>query len=189
MFEFFLETLSKIYDEYCTLTYTSKLSREQLRDISNKVPKPLEFNEKIKRFKCEIMDEYDISSSDFDKALKIIKQHPEFSWNMGKELLICKFSDNSLLLLKECSRGENDWMLEYKNIPDDEFYALLSYKELGRFPSLYNFSEEFSSIFNDFKSSLRLDVYALTPSVDLEYIIAGMEMCCQNKYATFLKSK
>ncbi|WP_164174238.1 hypothetical protein [Ruminococcus flavefaciens] len=187
LFEDFLKNLSSIHSEYSTLTYTSKLSRKQLEDISHLVPKPENFNAMIASFRTQIMSKYQLSKSDFDKALRIIREHNEFSWNIGKELLCQKIRPEVLELIKECARDEKEWEDSYKFLSKDEFYSVLAFKELGRYPNQY-YSEDYSIIVRDFQNR-QLDKYALKPSVDLKYVISGMKMCGQHSYAEILETQ
>lgn len=184
LFEDFLKNVSNIYSEYSTLTYTSKLSRKQLEDISHLIPKPVNFNAMIASFKTQIMSKYQLSKSDFDRALKIIREHNEFSWNMGKELLCQEIRTEVLELIKECARGEKEWEDVYRFLSKDEFYSVLAFKELGRYSNLY-YSEDYNMIVRDFHNR-QLNEYALKPSVDLKYVICGMKKCGQHTYADIL---
>lgn len=186
LFEDFLKNLSNIYSEYSTLTYTSRLSRKQLEDISHLVPKPESFNTMIDSFKSQIMSKYQLSKSDFDKALRIIRKHNEFSWNIGNELLCQEIRTEVLELLKKCARGEKEWDDEFTFLSKEEFYSILAFKELGRYSNDY-YSEDYYIIFRDFQNR-RLDHYALKPCIDLKYLIKGMIMCGQHTYAKFLEA-
>lgn len=186
LFEDYLNNLSNIHREYSTLTYTSKLSRKQLEEISLLVPKPDKFNSMIESFKIQIMSKYQLSKSDFDKALKIIRNHNEFSWNTGKELLCQKIRTVVLVLIKQCACCEKEWEDVYSFLSKDEFYSILAFKELGRYSYQY-YSEDYNMIVRDFQNR-RLDQYALKPNVDLKFVIRGMIMCGQHTYAELLKT-
>lgn len=184
-FEDFLQNLSVIKGEYETTTYTSKLSRQQIKEISYILPKPDAFNEKIKEVKDQVMSKYNLSSSDFDRAVKIIKNHPEFSLNCGKEIILCEISQPTLDVLIDCII--NNKPINYNSkIPLDESYALLTYNELGRTGSNY-YSEDYNYVCKDMAiNESKLNIYS--PIVEIQKIIKGMRLCGQKTYADILEN-
>ncbi len=184
-FEDFLQNLSVIKREYETTTYTSKLSRQQIKEISYALPKPDAFNENIKEVKEQVTSKYNLSSSDFDKVVKIIKNHPEFSLNCGKEIILCEISQPTLDVLIDCIIN-NKSLDDNLKIPSDEVYALLTYKELGRTGCNY-YSEDYSCVYK-YMSERKLDIHSIIPRVDIRKIIEGMRLCGQKTYADILEN-
>lgn len=85
-----------LYEQYSTGTYTKKLSREQLEKISNMIDiNNLDTFDDIKE---KIISEYELSKNDFSKALDVIKNHREFSLNIGREI---KFGNIKETTIKE----------------------------------------------------------------------------------------
>ena len=66
------------------------------------------------------MKKYNLSSTDFDKVIKIIEAHPEFSLNYGKELILCEISPSTLNTLINCSIS-NSMRDSFKKIPIENF--------------------------------------------------------------------
>jgi hypothetical protein len=184
-FEDFLQNLSYIRREYETATYTSKLSRKQIEEVSNLLPNPEKYKEKIKEVKAKVMKKYNLSSTDFDKVIKIIEAHPEFSLNYGKELILCEISPSTLNTLINCSIS-NSMRDSFKKIPIEEFYALLTYEELGRHMFEY-FSEDYSCIHKQI-SECKQCVYSIHPIINVSRIIEGMRLCGQKTYADILEN-
>lgn len=95
--EYFYHICDVFIRERLTGTFTSKLSRVQLQEIS----KLIDFNnwEAIKENKEKICKNYNLSSNDFSKAINIIKKHREFSKNAGKEIQFGNISNQTLINL------------------------------------------------------------------------------------------
>lgn len=76
-----------LIQEYRVNTYTNKLSRNEIREISLSVGlhKDWSAGDGIKTAKTSICSKYGLSSTDFGKAINIIKNHYEFSQNIGIE--------------------------------------------------------------------------------------------------------
>lgn len=82
-FEYLTNTL--IY-EYAQNTFTPELSREDLRQISHILPsKDTWSGESFDKVKEKIQSEFGLSNRKLSKAIDIIKNHKEFSHNIGIE--------------------------------------------------------------------------------------------------------
>ncbi len=184
-FEDFLQNLYYIRREYETATYTSKLSRQQIEEISYALPKSEDFKEKIKEVKDQVTSKYNLSSSDFDKVVEIIENHPEFSLNCGKEIILCEISRPAIDMLVYCVIN-NKSIDDNLKIPSNEVYALLTYKELGRTGCKY-YSEDYSYVYK-YMSERKLDIHSIIPRVDIPKIIAGMRLCGQKTFAEILEN-
>ena len=125
-----------------TDTFTSKLNRSQIADISKKLPNISDWkSDKFDTAKMEICREYNLSSNEFSKVVDIIKKHREFSFNIGVEIKFKILSEKTIKALCElikAGREINDVPLLEKcylenggiftTIPDSENYSPENYK-------------------------------------------------------------
>lgn len=81
--------LATVVDEVKTGTFTSKLTRGQLFDIANALPDRGVWGEdEFKAAKRKIMEEYDLSGTDFKKATQVISKTRCLSFRVGIEIPI-----------------------------------------------------------------------------------------------------
>lgn len=108
----------EIVREYGTGTYTTKLSRAELFELARQLPPRSEWqeSEKFDVIKQEFRIKYDLSSNDFQRAIRKIQGHPMLSEMIGVELPIpwvgAELVDrlhaihNGAMLLTDLSSGE-----------------------------------------------------------------------------------
>lgn len=95
--DYFYSYFCNLLDEqYSTGTFTKKLSREQLEEISHMID--ITNLETFDDDKEKIISKYKLSKNDFSKALDVIKSHREFSLNIGREI---KFGNIKETTIKE----------------------------------------------------------------------------------------
>lgn len=85
-FEKFYSEIEIIYSEYKTGSYTKRLSREDIKNIADKLPDKSQWTETaFDDIRNEIKSEYGIGSKELSDAVSIIKSVPEFSAKIGME--------------------------------------------------------------------------------------------------------
>lgn len=125
-FELQMEVL---INEYRWRTYTSKLSREEIRQIAKKLPPYKNWgSEDFKPIKSAIQVEFGLSSNDFNRAVCVIKKHREFSCMIGIEIPLEGVSIDIFERLKNISVGAAD----YESLSNDEWVRLAAICEIGR---------------------------------------------------------
>ena len=92
--EYLIHVYGELYSEYSQGTFTTNLSRKQLRDISIELPDYEEWhNSSFKQIKESIRIKYNISSRELSKAIDIIRQKRFLAVNIGLEIPFKDFSD------------------------------------------------------------------------------------------------
>lgn len=93
-----------IFEEYEQKTFagnlvTGFLSREKIKELAKDLPQINEWanKEEFNKIKGQIITKYSISSKTLGQAINIIKSNREFSFSIGKELIIKEFSENNLV--------------------------------------------------------------------------------------------
>lgn len=103
------ELTNYLIKEYNEKTYTTKLSREDISNIAEKLPERKNWGkDEFEQIKKEIMEEYDIGSRDFSKALNIIKAHREFCTKIGLEKPIVHLNTESLIKYININKALNN---------------------------------------------------------------------------------
>ncbi len=93
----------RLLEEYSQGTYTKNLSRDDLCEISRKLPNRRSWSSNdFSVCKEKIKKRFDIGSKEFSEAINIIKLHFEFSRNIGLTLPLLKASDNEVYHYFEC---------------------------------------------------------------------------------------
>lgn len=170
-----------IEEEYRVKTFVGDLSRNQLEEISNKLPDystwgSSEFDYAFK----ELMDTYLVSKRKLSIAINVIKSHREFSRNIGKPIIV-----------QEIDRGTYQKIKSIKT-------SLFSVYETSEFDledidSLFNLSEiEFSTGDNPEKDDfderfdqLKSQVYSLLSVNECAALLAFHEIGRMNLYSEF----
>lgn len=100
--EKFDNLIEVIKEEYFYNTYTKYLSRAEIREISLKLPNISTWHEiSSKVVMKQIKSEYQIKSNrEFDRVIDLIKNHKEFSYNIGYNLKIQEISRDVYYLIK-----------------------------------------------------------------------------------------
>lgn len=89
-------------DEYRTATFTSKLNRNQIEEISKLLPSKDKWTtDEFLISKKTICSKYSLSSTDFAKVIDLIKCHREFSANIGVEIRFNNLTETTIKLLCE----------------------------------------------------------------------------------------
>lgn len=92
--EYLIHVYGELYSEYSQGTFTTNLSRKQLRDISIELPDYEEWhNSSFKQIKESIRIKYNISSRELSKAIDIIRQKRFLAVNIGLEIPFKDFSN------------------------------------------------------------------------------------------------
>jgi len=141
------QVLPVIREERSYNSFTKKLNREELRELSLELPPYDKWKEKTSINQiCEKWKlEYSISKDDFSDATRFIKAHREFSENIGIEIPLLFLRDDVILLLVK-ARDEIDLQ--------NRMHRGKSMRELILQPSPY------PSVFNSLRDKLSIDVVA-----------------------------
>ena len=207
MIDNFSYFLSEIIYEYMQGTFTKKLSRTQISEISLLIGD-------IKGWKTskeDIKNKYSIGSKELTDAVNIIKSHREFSMNIGKEI---KFHDISCVALEAYKEYQINAVklihdqkvkdplgLEYEESFQDEdelkkledkFLSVVSYDELIFFISCIEiiktnlYSEQLDStyleLFEAYHNCSESALYKLGGGRLHRHLIAGLKRCGQMTY-------
>lgn len=133
-------------NEYAQRTLTSKLSRDDLSQISKQLPKYRDWDtDALKEAKEVIRKEYNLSSNDFSRAICIIKSHCEFSMNIGEELPLKGVTEETFNKLKRIHETKET----FDSVSKDEWARLAAVCEIGR---NYEYSESFENLSGLFMS-------------------------------------
>ena len=194
-----LEHLTEyLQDEYSQNTFTDKLSRDDIYNISVSLPPKEEWSHaSFDQIRLKIRAKYGLSSNDLSKTINIIKTHREFSSNINIELpldqlnikdfktyilIYNKFNpdnDGSLKLnydslLKHVQTKESSIKQIISKLPKEAIICIYTLIELGR-PGYYG--ESFDLLYNKFKQSvdngynlLEYCSYILNNTMALQYI-------------------
>lgn len=168
--------------EYGTGTFTEELSRSQIEEISKLLPKKEKFNDEIKGVKEKIKREYGLSSRKFDRVLKMIRRHREFSANMGVEKPFSYLSDETIRILVKSSFGLCKWKVGYSSISRAELILIVTFATLGGW-QLEDacYSEALPRLY--YQNRQRYGPYInINPSKMIKFVIKGMEKCGQVTY-------
>lgn len=189
------ETISLLMDElskeYQTGTFTKELSRVQIKEIAQLIPKPHEFSDKIKTVKNEIMEEYGIRSNKFDEVMQIIRGHREFSMLMGNEIAFRSLSSHAIDLFVRSSQGTDEWKEAAKEMSKDEIALFLTFADVSGWRhggDTAFFSEDLNSLYLHIRDQCGdIDYYIINPVATVEHVIRGMRKCGQETYALMMK--
>lgn len=180
-----------ILKEYKTGTFTKELSRFQIEEISKLLPKPDEFSDKIKGVKEDIKEKYQIGSNKFNRILDLIRNHREFSGNMGEEKPFLHLSDNAFNIFAKCALGLDDWEAASRHITSQELNLFITFSDIfGWRYSEKNyayFSEDLERLYRHNKRERRSSCFDIVPKAEINYVIGGLKKCGQITYAQKLK--
>lgn len=127
----FFEQLSHLLDikifDFRTMTWTKKLSKNDLVIISKKLPNRDSWsNDEFNKIKNAIIDEYNLSNNDFTKALKEIQENCYLMSNIGMENPIAGIDKNTLIKMMNY---ETNSICEFSV---DELRIITNINELGQ---------------------------------------------------------
>lgn len=93
----FIDLIDCIITEYNQGLFTSKLSREDLFQITKIIPSYKNWRtEEFTLAKKQIIEKYNLSNNDFSKALDAIKEHREFSYLIKNKKLNIEISEATI---------------------------------------------------------------------------------------------
>lgn len=170
MIDDFIYFISDIIEEYSLNTFTKKLSRAQIAEISQLIGNLQDWTTS----KDEIKSKYSIGAKELSEAVNIIKSHREFSANIGMESRFPSLDDVALSAYKEyidgiekitCTRkGKAPIGIEYEETTYDEeimnkiekvFLNKISYEGIITIAALIEiskrslYSEQFDSVYKE----------------------------------------
>lgn len=127
----FFEQLSYLLDikifDFRTMTWTKKLSRNDLVNISKKLPNANDWgNDEFNKIKKLIINEYKLSNNDFSKALQEIKENFYLMSNVGMEKPIAGINKNTLIKMMNYEKNS---VCEFSA---DELRTITNINELGQ---------------------------------------------------------
>lgn len=92
-----ISLLDYLNEEYDRKSFTKNLSRNDIENISKKLPEFKLWNERIFNINKEIiLKTYNIDDEEFLEAIEIIENNYEFSYNIGKERTVGNITDIEL---------------------------------------------------------------------------------------------
>lgn len=204
---------SSLNEEYELNEFTKTCSRQDLIDISKKLPLFSQWNTAaFDEAKAQIKAEYEIGSKEFSQIVDVIKNNRNFSINYGKEII---FGDMSLekwqaykMLVKDYSSRDRKDTLILSEI-DEDFISnvqrdaqadkmlaeILSNQDLVLLLSFYDISyeneypellEPFYNHFIEEKYNRRYLINKLKKEEAYAHVLRGLTMCGQYTYLQYL---
>lgn len=189
-----------LVDEYGQGTFTNQLSRDDLRDISLELPHVSEWTDSCFNIvRNDLKNRYEISSNELSRAINLIKDHREFSSNIGVNIPL-KGLDHAALkayadiyheyhsrISSQSATAKTKRSLERRlvgkvstNLPKSAITAIYTLYELGK---LSYFSESYDSLFDRYyQQEYELQFfcsYILRSRRALEFIRRGLEKVAQ----------
>jgi len=191
-------------------TRTSKLSRRDVFEIANTLPKRTGWKDaNFSAIKEKIKQDFGVegsplSSRDLSKALNLIQKHRELSAKIGKEIKITTIDCESLMgfvnVKRQCERvprGQFDEMRQARSLAlsfldgmtDEAIATVMAFYSLGREADTY--SEQYDDIYTDHLGSLQgyrsghLH-YLLSKAYFVRGMIKGVEMTGQTSLLSCL---
>jgi hypothetical protein len=139
----------EIVREYGTGTYTTKLSRAELFELTRQLPPRSEWqkSEKFDTVRQEFRKKYDLSSNDFQRAVRKIEAHPLLSEIIGVELPILSVDADLVDRLHAIYVGN----ALFADLSNDEWAAVDAIYQIGR---LSEYPEYYEIYMREAKSGL-----------------------------------
>lgn len=132
--------LATVIGEVQTGTFTSKLTRGQLFDIANALPDRGVWGEdEFEAAKRKIMEQYDLSGTDFQKATQVISNTRCLSFRVGIEMPILHLEAGVFERLHQVDPRRRQ---DVETLSENERSALYGLYEAG---SVFAYPEEFDS--------------------------------------------
>ena len=210
-FDEFYETISMLYDEYKTGSYTQSLTRGDIEKIADELPNIADWKED--RFKCvknQLKEKYQIGSNELSQAIDIIKDVPVFSVKIGKEIKKGFLTERELITYR---RAVKEYKKEKKKQPQVVVLGDISNKcmadlfshenivkkmcndiSFDAVKSLYVFFiishshlyvEDFDKVYEYVDTKIADCLHLARKLIVYEnylHVINGMELCGQNSY-------
>lgn len=138
-----------VFSDYKTNTYTRNLSRNDIRDISIRLPPKYSWpSTHLTEAKDEIIRNYKISNTEYKKCLQIIQSHHEFSANIGLEIELNSLSENDINQL--CKT----WRETHENTSPQSHNRIITTQELRK---EIDAGSNRGEVFEAFKETLTID--------------------------------
>jgi len=165
-----ISTFMKIFEsltefliyEYEQNTFTKKLSRNDIFDISNILPLKEKWTlDSFDKIKLQIKKKYDLGSKELSKAINIIKAHREFCINIGTELPLEQINIKNMNLYIsiyneykaiDCNKEEAFVERVRLELPKQAIICIYTLVELGK---LDYFSEAFDLLYNKYDCKVK----------------------------------
>lgn len=127
-----------IVNEYATGTYTTKLSRAELFELAEQLPLRDDWgvDEKFLTVKERYRKKYQLSSNDFQRAIRLIEVHPLLSAMIGRELALPNIGADLIDRLV----AAHNYNSKIASVSDDEWAAVDAIYQIGRsfeYPEYY----------------------------------------------------
>lgn len=211
LLEKFFYLSNDLLEEYQIGTFTEKLSRKEIKEISEILPiKELWITDLFTSAKNTIMNKYGLTNRKFSKTVDIIKNHREFSANIGEEMPFKSFEKDTLrktaeliklseaydstlpsdLFFSKDKKEEQKYieksLLIIKTIPTEDLILLLTFININ--DNMY-YSEKLDKLYDyHLKNITRDDEYFLNKCFYCKYdeLLDGFNKCGQSTYATKL---
>lgn len=183
--------------EYAEGTFLDGISRRDIELISKELPpSDLWINDEFNQVKMLIKEKYKIGSKKLSDIINIIKNHREFSANIGKLVPVREIDAEKYSFFRKCFdefQNEEKEGGRYKQkqfvvskicskMSTIEIASLVAFRDIGYF-SLY--SEQYDSLVKKYKIENPTDLvndYLLDSFRVIEWIESGMKKCAQNHF-------
>jgi hypothetical protein len=139
----------EIVREYRTGTHTTKLSRAELFELADQLPLRSEWgkSERFESVRRAFRDKYDLSSNDFQRAIRTIEAHPQLSAIIGVELPIANVAVDLVDRLHAIHTGA----ALLTDLSNDEWASVDAVYQIGR---RSEYAEYFEMYLREAKSAL-----------------------------------
>ena len=142
-----------ISSEYEQGTYTTQLSREEIRLIAHKISPHSEWGtEPFNVLKEELRKPLGISSKSFDNALRLIRNHREFAPLVGLEIPLVELTAGSLDNFQAIAEKK----LPVSDLSKTEWAALTTINNMA---GSHHYSEEYDFLLKHFEEDFDIDYY------------------------------
>lgn len=192
--------------EYQTVTFTPKISRAQIEEISKLLPDYSEWDDKLSKAESKICKKYNLTSNQFSDVSDKIREHRLFSLNIGlenkfknirnktmqnpvefikkyEETINCIISKERVIsgtgmkeLEKQFQTKGNKFIEDAKK---EELAIVLSFVEIGE---MSYYCEALERIYKRWSKDLNESRYILNKICDKKYLLRGFEVCGQKTY-------
>jgi len=191
---------SYLLNEYKRKTFTTFLSRSQIKEIAKALPPRSSWaNSTFDDVKKDLKEKYDISNTAFSNALNIIQAHREFSSYIESIIPVDELTERDYLLFKEkmCHFHSIDHAIDHAIDMESYLEAMVSFLapcaicslrafyEIGYFEFKGSFSEDYDSLVKLFLDKDSCETYLMefiNSRRTIEWIEKGMRICGQTHF-------
>ena len=201
--EYYYNFFYNIVTEYQTGTFTPKISRAQIEEISKMLPDYSEWDDKLSKAKSKICKKYKLSSNQFSDVLDKIREHRLFSLNIGLENKFKNIRNKTMQNLVEFIKKYEEIISKERVISgirikelekqfqtkgnkfiedakEEELAIVLSFVEIGE---MSYYCEALERIYKRWSEYLNKSRYILNKICDKKYLLSrGFEICGQKTY-------